>query len=460
MFGNKRGVVELPADGPVTMGGGDLAYGGFWARFAALIIDNAILTIVAIVLIAVASLVDEALVALATAIYFIGALLYWPIMECSARQATLGKQLLGLQVSTVAGERLSFLRSLGRNLAKIISGLPLYIGFLLAAFTSRKQALHDIIASCVVVRAGPSNFMKAVGATVGAILVTIAAGYYYVSSIYLPEMEKAMKAAQKGKPAMKPPVAQAPAPSPAFPAADKPGPAPVGAQPTAPAIEAPPTKVAATPVAPAQVKEPAAPAKPAAAEMKPTPAQPAAAPAKPAAVEIKPTPAKPVAAPAAPAKPASAEPTKPAAEPAVKAKPAPRPQPVITAAAPVDEAPQAPREAPAPRPAAPPVEVTRVPAIAAGPTPVYNDIMTAVMYRDRAGVTQLLDLGWWPDRRDSNGVTPLMAAAMNGDAAMTELLLRRGADPTLRGPGGSTLDYANRGGDGKVAELLRKAGAR
>jgi uncharacterized RDD family membrane protein YckC len=471
MLGNRRGVVELPADGPVTMGGGDLAYGGFWARFAALIIDNAILTIVAIVLIAVASLVDDTLVTLATAIYFIGALLYWPVMECSARQATLGKQLLGLQVSTVAGERLSFLRSLGRNLAKIISGLPLYIGFLLAAFTSRKQALHDIIASCVVVRAGPSNFMKAVGATVGAILVTIAAGYYYVSSIYLPEMEKAMKAEQKGKPAMKPPVAQAPASGPAFPAADKPGPAPVGAQPTAPAIEAPPTKVVAAPAAPAQVKEPAAPAKPAAAsapapakpaaaEIKPTPAQPAAAPAKPATAAIKPAPAKPVAAPAAPAKPASAEPMKPATAPAVKAKPAPRPEPVMTAAVPADEAPKEPRQAPAPRPAAPPVEVTRVPAIAAGPTPVYNDIMTAVMYRDRAAAIQLLDLGWWPDRRDSNGVTPLMAAAMNGDAAMTELLLGRGADPTLRGPGGSTLDYAGRGGDGKVAELLRKAGAR
>ncbi|MGH8642204.1 MAG: RDD family protein, partial [Burkholderiales bacterium] len=357
-----------------------------------------------------------------------------------------------LQVSTVAGERLSFLRSLGRNLAKIISGIPLYIGFLLAAFTSRKQALHDIIANCVIVRAGPSNFMKAVGATVGAILLTIAAGYYYVSSIYLPEMEKAMKAAQKGEPAMKPQVAQAPAPGPAFPAADKPGPAPVGAQPTAPAIEAPPTKVAAAPVVPAQVKGPAAPVKPAAADIKPAPA-----PAKPATAEIKPMPAKPA---EAPAKPASAQPMKPEPAPAVKAKPAPRAEPVITAAAPPDEAPQAPRQPPAPRPVAPPVEVTRVPAIAAGPTPAYNDVMTAVMYRDRAGVTQLLDLGWWPDRRDSNGVTPLMAAAMNGDAAMTELLLSRGANATLSGPGGSMLDYANRGGDGKVAELLRKAGAR
>jgi hypothetical protein len=147
-----------------------------------------------------------------------------------------------------------------------------------------------------------------------------------------------------------------------------------------------------------------------------------------------------------------------AAAPAAKVKPAPKPEPVMAAA--TVEAPKEPREAPAPRPAPPPVEVTRVPAAAAGPTPTYNDVMTAVMYRDQAGATQLLNLGWWPDRPDSNGVTPLMAAAMNGDAAMTELLLSRGANPLLRGPAGSTLDYANRGGNTTVVELLRKAGAR
>ncbi|HKA39749.1 MAG TPA: RDD family protein [Burkholderiales bacterium] len=472
MFGIRRSVVEFPADGPVTMGGGELAYAGFWSRFAALIVDNAILMIAAMVLVILASLVDEGLAALATAIYVIASLLYWPILECSARQATFGKQLLGLQVTDAVGQRVSFLRSLGRNLAKIISAIPFYIGFLLAAFTSRKQALHDIIATCVVVRAGPSSFKKAVGATLGAILLTAVAGYYYVANIYLPEMERAMKAAQKGKPAVKPAVAQAPAPDPAFPAADQPAPPPVGAQPTAPAIDAPPTKVAAAPVAPAEVKEPAAPvksaeapapaqppaspAKPATVEIKPAPAQPAESPAKPASVEIKPAPAQPA---AAPAKPVSAE-LKSAAAPAAKAKPAPGPEPVTTAAAPVEEAPKAePRPAPAPRPAPPEIEWSRVP-VASGPGPIYNDIMTGVMYRNRAAVVQLLDLGWWPDRRDSNGVTPLMAAAMNGDAAMTELLLSRGANAALRGPGGSTLDYANRGGDGSVADLLRKAGAR
>jgi len=93
-------------------------------------------------------------------------------------------------------------------------------------------------------------------------------------------------------------------------------------------------------------------------------------------------------------------------------------------------------------------------------TPKFNDVMTAVMHRDRAAVVELLDFGWWVDRPDSNGLTPLMAAALNGDATITELLLQRGADPNRRAPGGSVLDYAARGGNSKVIELLRRAGAR
>ena len=469
MFTRKNPVVEMPADGPVTVSGGALAYGGFWARFAALIIDNAILTIVAMVLIVVASLVDESLAAVASLAYFVAALVYWPLMESSSLQATLGKQLLGLQVTDGAGERLSFVRALLRNIAKIISALPLYIGFLLAAFTSRKQALHDIITNCVVVRTGPSHFLKAAGATAAALIITFAGGYYYVSSIYNAEMEKAEQAmkAQQAKPAAKqapkPLVEQVRAPGQAAPAS-KPAPAPAVAQsqsvPVKPAAAPPTPEPAAKPAATAQVKEPTPPVKVAAAPVS------ASTPAKPATGEKKPAPAKPAVAEMkpAPAKLATAElkpmPTKPAAAAAaVKAKPAPRPEPVVTAAAPAEDALKAPRQAPAPRPA-PAMEETRVPAAAAGPTPVYNDVMTAVMYRDPSAVAQLLDLGWWPDRPDSNGVTPLMAAAMNGDAAITELLLRRGADPLRRGPGGSTLDYAGRGGNAQVLELLRKAGAR
>ena len=55
--------------------------------------------------------------------------------------------------------------------------------------------------------------------------------------------------------------------------------------------------------------------------------------------------------------------------------------------------------------------------------------MTAVMYRDAAGVQELLSFGKWPDKPDSRGRTPLAAAVMLGDAASAEALLKGGADP-------------------------------
>ena len=94
-------------------------------------------------------------------------------------------------------------------------------------------------------------------------------------------------------------------------------------------------------------------------------------------------------------------------------------------------------------------------------SPKFNDVMTAVLYRDRAAVTQLLDLGRWVDKRDSNGLTPLMVAAMIGDAGMAGLLLERGADAGLQAPGGLTaLDFALKSGDSATMQLLRRRGTR
>jgi uncharacterized RDD family membrane protein YckC len=88
---------------------------------------------------------------------FLGFLaLHWPYfaaMESSERQATIGKSVLSLRVTDYEGRRISFGRATGRFFAKIVSGMvPLFIGYIMAAFTEKKQALHDMIAGTLVLR--------------------------------------------------------------------------------------------------------------------------------------------------------------------------------------------------------------------------------------------------------------------------------------------------------------------
>jgi uncharacterized RDD family membrane protein YckC len=79
--------------------------------------------------------------------------LYYAKLQSGPRGATYGKRLMGLRVVTVDGRPLSFLNATGRYFAKFISGMiPFAIGFLMAAFTEKKQALHDMIAGTVVVK--------------------------------------------------------------------------------------------------------------------------------------------------------------------------------------------------------------------------------------------------------------------------------------------------------------------
>jgi uncharacterized RDD family membrane protein YckC len=80
----------------------------------------------------------------------IGQWLYFALME-SLKGATLGKMALGIIVTDMNGNSISFGRATGRYFAKIISGLIFCIGYIMAGFTQQKQALHDIIAGCLVV---------------------------------------------------------------------------------------------------------------------------------------------------------------------------------------------------------------------------------------------------------------------------------------------------------------------
>ena len=91
--------------------------------------------------------------AVAFNILMLGAVwLYFALMESSSKQATLGKMMIGVIVTDTDGNRISFGRASGRYFGKYVSMITLMIGFIMAAFTKRKQALHDMMAGCLVIR--------------------------------------------------------------------------------------------------------------------------------------------------------------------------------------------------------------------------------------------------------------------------------------------------------------------
>ena len=99
----------------------------------------------------------------------------------------------------------------------------------------------------------------------------------------------------------------------------------------------------------------------------------------------------------------------------------------------------------------------------AGPfaNPSFNDLMTAVLYQDNAGVDELIKLGKWPDKPDRRGLTPLMVAVMLGDARNAEALLQAGANPHLVAATGDTAASLARGRrDGAMTTLLERYGGR
>lgn len=78
--------------------------------------------------------------------------LYFATFESSKWQATPGQKMLNLKVTNLAGERIGFGRATGRHFAMILSVLSFGIGFVMMAFTEKKQALHDMISGCLVIR--------------------------------------------------------------------------------------------------------------------------------------------------------------------------------------------------------------------------------------------------------------------------------------------------------------------
>jgi uncharacterized RDD family membrane protein YckC len=156
----------------------NVVYAGFWLRFVAYLIDKVILGIATLALFIPMFLMFGGLAALESVsrshferfapgqaagfltliLSFVFAAviahwLYFAYLESGEKQGTWGKQLMSVYVTDLSGNRIRFGQASGRFFAKIISGLiPLGIGYIMAGFTERKQALHDMIAGCLVLR--------------------------------------------------------------------------------------------------------------------------------------------------------------------------------------------------------------------------------------------------------------------------------------------------------------------
>ena len=152
-------------------------FAGFWLRFVAFIIDSIILSVVYLILLQplfafllpvkydgwsefepvgdatfhtmwpTGSYLGYAELAL-----FVTVILYHSLMESSKYQGSLGKLALELKVTDADGERLNFGKALLRNMAKVASSLTMLIGYIMAGLTSKKQALHDILANTLIVK--------------------------------------------------------------------------------------------------------------------------------------------------------------------------------------------------------------------------------------------------------------------------------------------------------------------
>ncbi len=145
-------------------------YAGFWLRFIALLIDSIILSLAnAMILTPVftgllaidapeivygenLAILMAPYYLLSNAISLVGGFLYYALMESSSQQGTIGKMALGLVVTDLDGKPISFVKATGRYFAKILSAMIFLIGYIMAAFTSKKQALHDMLSGSLVLK--------------------------------------------------------------------------------------------------------------------------------------------------------------------------------------------------------------------------------------------------------------------------------------------------------------------
>ena len=161
----KKGATPAPPAKAPAGASGALAPAGFWIRVVAAMIDGAIVGAVVGLLVALGFaamflISPDIGMLIMSALSFVGSAgvgflfgLYYP----ARKGATPGKRLLKLAIvsdETVPGQGLGWGKAFVRLLGHLVCSFTFYIGYLVIAFTSRKQGLHDLIAKTYVVRVG------------------------------------------------------------------------------------------------------------------------------------------------------------------------------------------------------------------------------------------------------------------------------------------------------------------
>ena len=133
----------------------------FWKRFIAITIDIVLLNFLLLLLsigmgFVLGGMMQDKELMLSSVEYLapVGVLTFWlyfALQESSSKQATLGKRLMGIYVASTDKAQLTFLQASIRHFSKYLSTI-FFIGFIMAAFTQKKQALHDMIADALVLK--------------------------------------------------------------------------------------------------------------------------------------------------------------------------------------------------------------------------------------------------------------------------------------------------------------------
>lgn len=125
------------------------AYAGFWIRFLAVMLDGVIIVIPLNLIFGFLSNISNL-----SFINYLGilcGLIYIIYFEGTTGQ-TLGKKIVGVKVIDYEGKTIGIPNAALRYIGKIISGLILGIGYIMAAFDEKKQSLHDKIVKTYVIK--------------------------------------------------------------------------------------------------------------------------------------------------------------------------------------------------------------------------------------------------------------------------------------------------------------------